>query len=107
VKLLLDENLPVDLRHDVAGHDVFTVSYMGWTGVKNGRLLALAAAAGFDAIVTADLSMEDQQNLKTLPGAIVVLHAPSTALPDLRALVPKLLADLTSLAPRSVTHVRP
>jgi len=29
VKLLLDENLPHDLRHKLTGHDVFTVRYMG------------------------------------------------------------------------------
>jgi hypothetical protein len=48
VKLLLDENLPHDLRHHLVGHEVFTVTYMGWSGTKNGALLLLAADAGFD-----------------------------------------------------------
>jgi len=44
MKFLLDENLPHDLRHFIPGHEVFTVAFMGWAGVKNGDLLQLAAA---------------------------------------------------------------
>jgi hypothetical protein len=29
MKLLLDENLPHQLRNEIAGHEVFTVAYMG------------------------------------------------------------------------------
>jgi hypothetical protein len=34
MKLLLDENLPHQLRHEIGGHECFTVTYMGWSGVK-------------------------------------------------------------------------
>ena len=106
MKLLLDEDLPVDFRHHIAGHQVFTVDYMGWKGTRNGRLLALAAAGGFDALVTGDKNIEFQQNLTTLPVAIVVLIAPTTTLPDLVGVVPNLLSALATLAPRSLVHVR-
>ena len=46
MKVLLDENLPHDLRKLLPGHDVFTVAYLGWAGVKNGELLRRAAADG-------------------------------------------------------------
>jgi hypothetical protein len=49
MKLLLDENLPHRLRLLITGHDVRTVSYMGWSGVENGELLSRAAADGFEA----------------------------------------------------------
>ena len=49
MKLLLDENLPHDLRHHIGGHQVITTAYMGWSGKKNGELLRLAGDAGFDA----------------------------------------------------------
>jgi predicted nuclease of predicted toxin-antitoxin system len=55
MKLLLDENLPHQLRRELPGHDCYTVAYMGWAGVENGDLLALAASAGFDALVTKSL----------------------------------------------------
>jgi hypothetical protein len=34
VKVLLDENLDHGLRHHLGDHQIFTVSYMGWTGLK-------------------------------------------------------------------------
>lgn len=54
MKLLLDENLPLDLRHFLAGHDVFTVAYLGWKGFRNGALLARAFGDGFEAVLTMD-----------------------------------------------------
>lgn len=44
MKILLDENMPHDLRHFLPGHEVFTVAYMQWTGTRNGELLARAAS---------------------------------------------------------------
>ena len=33
MKLLLDENLPHQLRLELPGHEVITVAYMNWSGV--------------------------------------------------------------------------
>jgi hypothetical protein len=63
MKVLLDENLPHDFRHEIAGHDVFTVDFLGWSGLKNGELLAQAAASGFDALLTMDSGVPYQQNV--------------------------------------------
>jgi hypothetical protein len=52
MKLLLDENLPHQLRHEILGHDCSTVAFMGWRGVENGELLRPALAAGFDGVLT-------------------------------------------------------
>jgi len=35
VKVLLDENLAHRLRKNLGAHEVFTVSYKGWAGLKN------------------------------------------------------------------------
>lgn len=67
MKVLLDENLPHELRRELSGHEVFTVQYMGWSGVKNGLLLGRAAKAGFDVMVTMDSGVPYQQNLALLP----------------------------------------
>jgi hypothetical protein len=49
MKVLLDENLPHELRFLLMpAHEVFTVSYLGWSALENGELLAQAAASGFD-----------------------------------------------------------
>ena len=51
MRLLLDECVPARLRKALPGHEVSTVGLEGWSGIKNGKLLALAAA-GFDVFVT-------------------------------------------------------
>ncbi len=61
------------------GHDVSTVTQQGWTSLSNGALLRQAAAT-FDALLTADQNIEFQQNLSTLPLAVVVLAAESNRL---------------------------
>ena len=61
MKLLLDENLPHQLRLELPGHDAYTVAYMNWGGVENGELLRLAAIDGFDAVITNDRGLEYQQ----------------------------------------------
>jgi hypothetical protein len=105
VKLLLDENLPHDLRHHLPGHDVFTVRYMGWSGISNGELLRRAADDGFDAMLTLDNGVAYQQNVQSLPVAVVILSAPSNDIGDLLPLVPQLLTALGALAPRTITRV--
>jgi predicted nuclease of predicted toxin-antitoxin system len=105
VKLLLDENLPHQLRHEVAGHDCFTVAFLGWSGVENGELLARAAADGFDVLVTKDAKLEYEQNLTNLPIAVVILRAASNDIDDLRPLIPALLIALKSLPSKAITRI--
>lgn len=106
MKVLIDENLPHDLRHFSPGHAAFTVTYMGWAGTKNGALLAVAAASGFDVLVTLDSGIEFEQHVASLPCSVIVLHARSNKLADLRPLTPNLIAALQSLQPRSLVHIR-
>jgi len=105
MKLLLDENLPHQLRHELIGHDCFTVAYMNWGGIENGELLALAAAAGFHALLTKDANLQYEQNLKDLPVAVVVLRAVTNDIEDIRPHLPALLQALTQLPPKQVTRV--
>ena len=106
MRVLLDENLPHVLRNELPGHAVFTVRYMRWDGMNNGALLAAAAAAGFDVMITMDSGVNYQQNLVKLPIAILILQAASNDIDDLRPLIPQLLANLQSLASYSVTRLR-
>jgi len=102
--LLLDESLPVRFRRALPNHDVRTVVEMGWSGVKNGKLLALAAN-GFDAFVTVDKNLPYQQNLTTLPVSVIVLDAVSNELTVLLPLVPGLERVLSSMQPQTYTLV--
>jgi hypothetical protein len=102
MRLLLDESVPAKLRRHLPGHEVKTAVEMGWSGVKNGRLLALAGQS-FDAFITVDKNMPYQQNLKALPVALVVLDAASNELHALLPLLPGLEQALGTLMP--CTHV--
>lgn len=101
MKVLLDEHLTHDLRALLQGHDVYTVHFMKWDGVSNGFLLAKAAGAGFDVLVTNDAGFKSEQNRATLPCSVVYLNAPSNAPEVVTPLAPKLLRALKVLQPRS------
>jgi hypothetical protein len=75
MRVLLDENLPHKLRHSLEGHEVSTVAYMGWAGIKNGNLLGLAESAMFEVFVTVDRNLEYQQNFERRLIAMVFLTA--------------------------------
>ena len=95
MRLLLDECVPARLRKAPPSHLVSTVPQEGWSGVKNGQLLALAAAK-FDAFITGDKNLPYQQNTSTLPVSVFVLDALSNELPYLLPLIPELKAALSS-----------
>lgn len=75
---------------------VKTVVQMGWAGIKNGQLLALAQNE-FDVFVTVDRALPSQQHLAQFKIAVLVLAAPSNRFNDLQPVVPKLLAALPNL----------
>ncbi len=104
MRLLLDESVPSRLRRALPSHEVRTVVEMGWSGVKNGKLL-LRAAKAFDAFITIDQNLPYQQNHATLPIAVLVLDAVSSELPVLLQLVPRLEIALASLTKRECIWV--
>ncbi len=104
MRLLLDESLPRKLRDQLQGHDVRAVAELGWSGLRNGDLLQRAALE-FDALVTADQNLQFQQNLATLPVAVIVLCAQHNKLESLRPLVEPLLEALSTLTPRTLLRI--
>jgi hypothetical protein len=98
VRVLLDECVDWRLLRDIVGHDVKTARQMGWSTIKNGELLALAAQQ-FDVFVTVDRNLSFQQNLVAVPLAVTVLRARTNRLADLRPLIPALLTALNSPRP--------
>jgi len=56
MKTLLDECIDRKLAREFPGNEVKTVPQMGWAGVKNGQLLALAQAE-FDIFITVDRNL--------------------------------------------------
>lgn len=106
MRVLLDEQLPRKLAREIVGHDVSTVQREGWAGLSNGKLLRAASDRGFNAFVTSDQNLQFQQNLRSTTLRIVVLHASSNAIEDLKPLLPGLLDALAGAEPGSLLHVR-
>jgi hypothetical protein len=67
-------------------------------------LLELAAKE-FDVLLTVDRNLEYQQNFAGLELAVVVIHAPSNDIADLRPLMPAVREALPNARPGTVTHV--
>ena len=104
MRVLLDECVDWRLSRSIVGHEVKTARQMGWATIKNGELLALAAAE-FDVFVTVDRNLSFQQHLTDFDIAVIVLRARSNRLAALVPLVPD-LQEAIPRAPRGgVTHL--
>src|SRR6185437_16893001 len=91
MRILLDENLPKQLKADFGpGYDVKTVRDMGWLGKKNGELLGLIVFNGFDYFVTIDKNLRYQQNLNRVELIIFLLIVVDNRRETLQMLVPKI-----------------
>ena len=88
MKILLDENLPKQLKADFGPeYDVKNVRDMGWLGKKNGELLGLIVFNGFDFFVTIDKNLRYQQNLDRIKLVIFLLLAHNNRRETLQILV--------------------
>ena len=103
MKVLLDENLDHGLRMLLGQHDVVTVTYMGWTGLKNGELLRIAEDNGIEVLLTGDQTLTYEQNLTGRRLAIVALSA--IQLPIIKKNLPKIIAAIDNAAPGSFQTV--
>jgi hypothetical protein len=94
-KLLLDECVPHRIRISLPEFEVYTVNFMGWGGIKNGKLLQLAVDNHFDLFLTTDKNLPYQQNVSKYPIAIVVFNVVRDELETMLLLLPKFkkLAD--------------
>ncbi len=104
MRILLDESLPGDLKGLLGDHEAQTVALAGWSGVKNGKLLSLAATA-YDVFLTADRNIEFQQNLSTLPVSIMVMVLMNNRIETIVKLLPEVLAALEHIEPRTFTKI--
>ena len=103
IRVLLDENLPRKLKWLLETETV-TVPERGWSGIKNGPLLRLAASE-FDVLLTIDRGIEYQQNLTDIKLCLIVLSSNSNDIDDIVPLVPSINAALREAAPGRVIRV--
>ena len=106
MKILLDECVNRRFARAIPDHEVATTTSMGWNGIRNGQLLARAVDAGFEVFVTLDKNLSFQNDISSIPIAVLVLRVRSNRLTDLKPLVPKLLAALTTPVRGAATVLR-
>ena len=104
MKILLDENVHHGFRSILTGHDVYTVQFMGWAGVKNGQLLKMADGK-FDVLITLDTCILYQNDFTELSIAVITLISKNIKLEDLLPLVPKLIKTLSFIKPGQVVNI--
>jgi predicted nuclease of predicted toxin-antitoxin system len=96
MKLLLDENIPVKLKHRLteSGFTAFTVRDMQWFGKENGELLQLMQSHGFTALITIDNNLSFQNNFKNYPVQVTLLVAPDNTYDTIIEFFPAILEKL-------------
>ena len=105
MRILLDENLDWRLRRYLPDHEVDSVSYIGWSGTKNGALLRKAEDAGYDALLTLDGNLPYQQNLSEHKLAVIALRAKTNRLADTIPLMPAVSSRLSTAPKGKVTRI--
>jgi hypothetical protein len=77
---------------------------MGWNTLRNGNLLA-AAAQQFEVFLTVDKNLKHQQNLATLPIAVVVIMATTNRFEEVVQFLPEVLETMKTVKAGSFLEV--
>ena len=100
--ILLDESVPRVVKIRLPKFSIATVQEMGWTGMKNGELLA-AASQQFTVLITADKNLRYQQNLKDHRLSIIVL--PTNQVSLVVTLLPVIQDILRAIQPGDLIQI--
>jgi predicted nuclease of predicted toxin-antitoxin system len=104
MRVLLDECVNPRVKEAFPNHEIQTVKSMGWAGITNGKLIALAQQ-NFDVFVTVDQNLEHQQNLTKLALGLIVVTVPDNNIRYFRPIFPQLLNAVESVRPGQVIQV--
>ena len=106
MKILLDECVTKHLKPHLIGHDVSTVREMGWSGVKNGKLMTLCVENGFEILLTIDKNLQHQQNLDKYPITIVILNSYTSKVEELIEFLPEFEVQLPTFQKHYAYQIR-
>jgi hypothetical protein len=103
-KVLIDECIDWRLSRELVPHRAVSVAKMGWSGLKNGKLLRQAQGE-FDVFVTVDRNLSFQQHVVSFDIGVIVITAKSNRLQELLPSVPRLLKAIASVASGEVLFI--
>lgn len=102
MKVLLDECIDRRLAKYLTTLTVLTVPQMGWSGLKNGKLLKVAEE-NFDAFITVDKNLSIQQPVSNFNIAVLVIKTKSNRLNDLILFSDQIMSSILVAKPGTVT----
>ena len=102
MRIIIDECVPSIVKRGLPSLNIVSVQDMGWAGIKNGKLLRLAADE-FDVFVTSDKNLRYQQNLAEIDIAILLL--PSNQVPVIKNLLPQIDEALSTINPQAFVEI--
>jgi hypothetical protein len=76
-KILIDEGVPHGIRDVLTEDDVFSVQWLGWSGIKNGDLIKRVNDGAFDVIITNDQQWPYQQQSDGWEFGVIILSTNS------------------------------
>lgn len=97
MKILLDECVTKYLKPLLSEHEVSTARELGWSGIKNGKLMDLCVEHHFDIVLTIDKNLQHQQNLEKYPLIIVILNSFTSKIEELTEFLPALRLQIPNL----------
>jgi predicted nuclease of predicted toxin-antitoxin system len=97
MKILLDECVTKRLKKYLEEFEVFTVSALGLSGIKNGKLLAYCVENQFDILLTIDKNLVYQQDIDKYPVTIVVLNCVTSKIEELITFLPSFKSQVETL----------
>ena len=103
MRVLFDNGTPRGIAKALLGHTVEEARSHGLDTLKNGELLEVAEAAGFDVFLSTDRNIRYQQNLTGRKIAIVILGSGRWRL--IRTRLPAVVAAVNSATPGSFAEV--
>lgn len=96
MKILLDECVTKRLKKYLEEFEVFTVTELGWSGIKNGKLLTSCVENGFDILLTIDKNLMFQQNLDKFSITIVVINSTTSKVEDIITFLPSFKSQVNT-----------
>lgn len=105
MRVLLDENMPLDFGELLSGHEVCHVELLGHKGIRNGALLSLARE-NFDVLVSLDKGLLYQHNHLGHRLIVIVLRVQDSKPVTVRSCSSALVKALGQSSPGELVEVR-
>ncbi len=96
MKILLDECVTRKVKRYLSEFEVYTVGEMGFSGLKNGELLAEAEKQGFDILLTIDKNIDSQQNIGKYSLSLVIFDVLKSNIKYFTELIPQFKSQISS-----------